>query len=268
MVGLFATSCAYLLGLNPRSNDVTVILGRSSRIHLAASIGYSIFIGSIYLAIIHATSSRFWRNVVFGCFLLLLFPVIAFGQVMQSHYAQSWEYQKAFLSDVVQLIGDITDDTIILLDTQFASPLKNPGAVGTNAIWLNLGYIYQFPNDWENKHQIHLIKKNWRNSIEIPSINSVVLTSDVVEPFMSEWEGQPLDVSSIILLTHTPEGVKRINKPIDAHGISLQFKSNERLGEPPYPKGILYEYLIQDTVDVKHDYFRVSPFYDNWNGKN
>jgi hypothetical protein len=244
LVGLIMSSLAYPLAL---TMSPTTISGRDTRIHLPAAIGVSILcacVCSAMLFIAHAYGKKRLATLGLATFFTLL---IGFGLVVQQDYKTSWQYQRAFWTDVIKLCPDITDGTKIFVEN---TRLKSPNQISANA-WpaaYILDQIYQFPSDWKIIPRLLLLPSGWQEEI-VSDKNLFYL-----KIFVAGDEHSKFESSNVILLKVKNGKLIRETAPLTIEGKVFPLKQISASEPILLRKGHLYDYLIVHSDEEVVDY--------------
>lgn len=255
--GIFSLFLSYFSAI---TLSVISIDGRSSRVHFAAILGTTIILSYLYSVLIIRKETQNWlkRGIIF-LLSLHLSLLLAFHINVQEFYKLSWDYQKAFWSDVLHLSPDIEENTVILVQ---APNLKRWGKYINPFDWSIpsvLSAIYQFPTDWKYQPSLYLLNSTlekpdeWKNQT-IQNDTKFVLSNDNQGiSFYYPWNPKrTIDATHIILLTEEDGQLVRQNFTTLPNGkvISLKLKP-KTLQLPDYSKSPLYDKLILDVPDTE-----------------
>ena len=253
LLGLIMLVLAYPLTLNPApSYNVWAITGRASRIHTAAIVGASILCACACSAILLVVSTQKAKRRLATMGLAVFFTgLVGFGLTVQQDYRISWEYQKAFFTDVIRLCPDMTDGTVILVEktTNLKRTKHAPDYEGTSSNVV-LRRIYQFPRSWEPP-RVYKLKPGWSNEI-VSDENLFDLNYSTVGFIPSSFYTKVKSINVILLEVENGQLTRR-TKPLIINGQEFPLKEKSSSEFPPFQKGYLYDYLIispeEDTVD-------------------
>ncbi len=260
-IGLIMLVLAYPLTLTTLGFSTS---GRGTRVHAAAVVGASILCACICSAILFAASKYGKKRLAIlglaGFFALL----IGFGLRVQQDYQLMWQYQRGLWTDIIRLCPDITEGTVIFVeptgmrDTRQKIPFRERrGVPDTRQIKANewnlpyiLDQIYQFPDDWTIPPRVYRLQSRWQE--KILSDDNLFKVSAAV-PYTIDSKRR-VNSSNVILLETKNGKLTRRTEPliIDGQQFRLKGKSASRL--PPFQKGYLYDYLIQDFNEEPIDY--------------
>jgi hypothetical protein len=261
LVGIVMSILAYPFIVK---HSTTVVNDLVSRIHVAAAIGGSILCACACSAILFlANTYRIKRvAVVFiaGFFALL----VGFGIMVQQDYRLAWQYQRAFLSDVVRLAPDLDDETILFIDpTGFRDPeyLK---AFQTGYPMLQstsqLSKIYSAisapsrNSKWFNAYI--LMSPNWQEII-LAKENLLQLDRSMKSTIWGRFENDGLRTfasSQLILLEANNGKLTRRIDPLVIDGRELPLKMKPATSLPLLENAPIYDYLIQSPDEEPIDY--------------
>jgi hypothetical protein len=132
--------------------------GRASRVHFAAAFGASLVVGCLWIFFLKLSlSRRLWNKLILLLLSLHLVLLAAFCINVQYFYKISWDYQRAFWTDIYRLAPDIEDGTVILVNSpslQRYGKEINPFDWSVPSV---LGSIYKFPSDWKKHPRLYLM---------------------------------------------------------------------------------------------------------------
>lgn len=215
--------------------------GRDTRVHAAGVLGAAVLVGSAALLTLYAADAmgrRRWAALVIGVWLGLL---AGYGFVIQRDYRLAWVYQRQFWSALVRWVPDISEGGSILVDP---GGLKDTRQIGAN-YWnlpVVLEQLYDFPAEWRNPVWVYRLAENWQDGIVAEDGR---LKLDAATTFAPPSTYREVDPSSTILIETTGGQLARRSTPLEVGGTTIVFKTTDSEGEPPYPPGFLYRYLIE-----------------------
>jgi hypothetical protein len=218
------------------------VSGRNTRVHFAAIFGASILCAWASWLIMKITASygRRWIGVFILAIYFSLF--VGFGFVVQNDYVLAWQYQREFWSELLPLITDAEEGTVILVDP---SGLKDTLQIGAN-FWnlpRMLDQMYQMPDEWEEPPRVYRLVPNWREHI-VRAEGLFQLKDFTVHAPSSHYKN--INSSVCILIEKVNDHWSRKNGPLVFDGIEYPLKIPGSVGSSPFEKGFLYEYLVQD----------------------
>ena len=257
LIGLIMLILAYSLTL---IGFPDVINGRSSRIHLAAGVGASILCACVCSAVLFlANTYRRKRLATLGLatFFTLL---VGFGLIVQQDYRLAWQYQRAYWSDVVNLIPDLDNRTVIFFEKTGVRQLPYMDAFSVPWLSEALSKIYLFPDNWNQqnagKHprpiwqSMYLLRKEWRETI-VTDGNTFKLNPSVVG---GAHYGRVVESSDVIFLEVKDGQLTRRTEPLIIGDKEFPLKEKTASGLPPFEKGPLYDYLIKSPDEEPINY--------------
>jgi hypothetical protein len=216
------------------------ISGRDTRVHAAGLVGAAILMGSLILLSLRMADSagrRGTASLLLGSWLGLL---VGYGFVIQRDYRLAWTYQRHFWSSLVQVIPDISEGDSILVDPTGLTDTRQIGANYWN-LPVVLGQIYEFPQDWHQPVWAYRLTDSWQDGIVR---NDGRLSLDAATVFAPPDTFRNVDPSSAILIETENGHLTRRYAPLSLNGTDVTFKRTRERGEPSYPHGFLYQYLI------------------------
>lgn len=215
--------------------------GRDTRVHFGAVIGAAIVWASVwYLALSFA--ERYRKNKIAAFTLAAIFSLLlAFGLVIQWDYQKAWRLQQDFWSGVVEFVPDLADGTVILVDPE---GLDDTIYIDANT-WnlpLVMGYIYEFPADWQSPPRVHRLLPDWRDR--------VLLNSDEIKAVDFKWEYVVVPWKDAVILETDDGRIVRRLESVELDGATYDLKKTENDQAAKFPKGYLYDVLSQDQVQL------------------
>jgi hypothetical protein len=173
-----------------------------------------------------------------GLFALLL----GFGFVVQGDYARSWELQRDFWSQVVELSPDIEKDTVILIEPTGLEQTKYIDANTWNMPRI-LNNIYSFPEHWEwfEQPRVYWLWPTWREWIWLED-NTFRIDEATTLPPSGYFKNTQAD--NVILLEMQNGKLARVGPELVIEGKTFTLKTGDRTSAPDFPHGVLYPLLI------------------------
>jgi hypothetical protein len=236
LVGAVMLILAYPLTFTVRPYAIS---GRDTRVHAAGVVGASILTGSalvVVLAVAEGYQRRRWAVPILGVFLGAL---AGYGFVLQDDYAMAWRLQRDFVGQLVPLIPDVGDGTVVLLDPAGLTDTRQIGANYWNLPRV-LAQVFTFPSTWEAKPRIYRLVENWRERI---STGDGRVRLDAATTMAPPGTYATVDADKVILVRYRDGRLQREAAPFtpDSSGPPLPVAGG---GEPPYPHGLLYDLMV------------------------
>ncbi|MGK7916315.1 MAG: hypothetical protein AB4038_12370 [Prochloraceae cyanobacterium] len=250
--------------------------GRGTRVHTAAIFGASILITCICSVILRFAATHSTKRLatlgLAGFFTLL----VGFGIIVQRDYKMSWEHQRAFWTDLIELCPDLDDNTVIfveptgLRDTRQLLFLRKEltGVPDTRQIkslestymYKGLPTIYKFPDDWDNPPRVYRLPIGWREKI-LTDENLLLTKMEQVgddAPLALRGGGKiptrKVESSNVIFLETKNGQLTRRTKPLIINGQKFRLKEKSASKLSSFAKASLYKYLIKDSGEESIDY--------------
>jgi hypothetical protein len=253
-LGLVMLILAYPLVL---TLPATSIDGRGSRVHIAAAVGASVLCSCACLAIL-SVAGRFGKKKLATVGLTFYFGLlVGFGLTVQEDYRLSWQYQRAFWTDLVRLCPDIDNETVILVEP---TGLLNTRMDAFNwATSFGLQQIYQFFPNYEyfdrlrRKPQVHILLPGWQEKI-VSNGQSFEL-NDLTTLSLSIIYGSVKSSNVIFLEAHDGRLTRR-TEPLIIDGQEFPLKQVASSRDQPLKKGHLYPYLIRSSNEQPVRYLK------------
>ena len=240
--GLIMMVLAYPLTFTVRAYAIS---GRDTRVHAAGVIGAAFLLGAVMLLILWIADSYQRKRVAVLLLAVWLGLMAGFGFVIQRDYRLAWTYQQEFWSDLVQLVPDVEDGTVILVDPGGLTDTRHIGANYWNLPRV-LEQLYVFPGDWDRPPRVYRLTENWKDGI---ITSDGVLALDASTVFAPPSTLGMADPANAILITTDDGKPNRVQAPIGIGDQIIEFMTSSRMNEPQFAHGFLYRYLI-DTNRV------------------
>ena len=236
--GLVMLVMAYPLTFTVRAYAVS---GRDTRVHAAGVIGAAFLLGAAMLLVLWIADS--YRRKRWAVFLLTawLGLMAAYGFVIQRDYRLAWTYQQEFWRELVELVPDVEDGTVILVDPEGLQDTRQIGANYWNLPRV-LEQLYEFPADWERPPRVYRLNENWEEGIVTAE---GMLSLDATTVFAPPSTLGVFDPSNAILIKTTDGELNRFNGRIGLGERQLELRPAAQIGEPQMAQGFLYQYLIE-----------------------
>jgi len=266
LLGLMMLVLAYPFTLTTMGISVS---GRGTRVHAAAVLGASILFASLGTMIIRLGKNYGRQRLIILVMAGYLTCLLGFGLTVQQDYRMSWQHQRAFWSEAIALMPDITNETVIFLeptglrDTRQLLFLRKDitGVPDTRQIksldflYLVLPLIYQFPQQWQYPPRIYRLPKNWQESIL--TADSHLQTTSTEEDWSVLVEGVPrrrIKSSNVIFLETSNGKLTRRSKPLFLGDKVFKLKEQSATGLPLFPTTPIYNYLIRQPNEPPISY--------------
>lgn len=217
------------------------ISGRDTRVHAAGVLGAAILVGSLILIALWLADAVGRRRAVSLLLALWLGLLLGYGFLIQRDYRLAWTYQRQFWTSLVKLIPDVGNGDSILVEPQ---GLRDTRQIGAN-YWnlpVVLEQIYDFPDGWHDPVWTYRLTDAWQDNISAGDGNLVL---DALTVFAPPDTFRKVDASEAILIETDSGKLSRRSRPLVIDGSAVSFQETNRQGEPPFPHGFLYQYLIQ-----------------------
>ena len=244
--GLIMLVLAYPFTLIGSANATGSI---GTRIHLAAAVGASILCACICSSVFFVAQTYRKKRLASAGLAGFLALLIGFGLLVQQDYITSWQYQRAFWSDLIKLCPDMTNGTRIFIE---ATSLRRPKLMAANtwAVSRVLDQIYKFPDNWKLTPRVYQLPSGWQEKI----------VSDEKFFELEVFRGQGMVVerpdrnrkfesSSVIFLEAKNGQLTRRDEPLIINGQGFPLKPKSASELPPFEKGHLYDYLIRSSSE-------------------
>jgi hypothetical protein len=241
LVGLAMLILAYPLMLTVSGLNIS---GRATRVHFAAVVGALLIIACLSTAILGWAITVGKKRT--GVFILALFITFqsGFGISVQRDYQLSWEYQRKFWTDLIQLIPDANPGTVILIEPEGLPATEQIGAISWNLPRI-LNNIYEFPSDWVGNYpRVYLLKHNWKGEILLDE-TVFQLNNKTVKG--SRFFYRDVNARDVLIIGVVNGELSRHIGPMIINGTEVKLKQVANPMLPSFEKGVLFDYLITNT---------------------
>lgn len=273
ILGLTLLLLSYTLNFTRAATEIN---GRGSRVHMTAAIGASILIGLLCQLIVNLAKNNVTKNIVNAGLAVFFSLLVGFGLTVQQENQISWEYQRAFWTDVIHLCPDIAPETIILVD----APLNTAKHLHSFIQWgvpMTLRQIYKFPQEWARLNElpptddkprwyywrkytmypkVYRLSPNWQDTIVKQGKFDFDPNNKAFDYFL-KWEPPRLiDSHDIILLQQNNGKLSRRSQPLTISDRLFEFKPVSDSTVQSFAKGVLYDKLIKQDNEKSVNYFQ------------
>jgi hypothetical protein len=236
ITGMALIVLAYPLTFTVRAYAIS---GRDTRVHAAGAAGAAILIGcTAYFLLMLAHHGR-WRWAA-NLLLALFFALIAgYGFVIQNDYVRAWQLQKQFWAELLPLIPDAGDGTVILVDRAALTDTRQIGANYWNLPRV-LMQLYDFPAGIQSVPVVHRLETDWENSL--PGTDGRFQVNAQTTYSVPDYFGDFAPEQVILIEAENGHLVRRETIKLNGKGYNLKSISNPVL--PRLPHGFLYNLLL------------------------
>ena len=123
------------------------LAGRETSVHLPASISSAVLIGGVFY-LLYFILRQYHLKHIFTVVISLLFALfIGYGRIIQKDFITSWEIQRDFWKQVIELCPDMEEGTSIVVDRK---DLPETYYIYSHS-WASpviLEDLYKFPDEW------------------------------------------------------------------------------------------------------------------------
>jgi hypothetical protein len=210
----------------------TAVAGRSTSVHLAATLGGAI----IFAALASRVLSLGWvGSALVAAYLALLG---GYYLTIQRDFLLAWEQQQVFWTEIAHCCSDLQDGTILVVETD--QPLGTTMISGNSwADPLVPRLLYRFPTDWQNPPRLFTLAPDWTSRIE-PAPNGGWRWR--VPAATWDEHTEPLPAGNLIVLRDQDGQLVRVDEPLPVASGSIPLK--QPTGAPGWPAGPLYPLLV------------------------
>ncbi len=234
LAGGLSLILAYPLTFTIRSFSMS---GRATRIHFAAIFGASLLVTSLtWLVLRHSRPKSVIRAVV----ALWLAALLSFAWDVQQDYVQSWDNQQEFWRQVVELVPDVEQGTVVLVEPE---GLRDTVQIDANTWNLPriLPRLYQFPDDWDEPPRVYRLVSNWQAHIVEEGGVFRLFNLTVTAPSDAYKSTR---VSEVVFLDAENGQLRRADGQLEFSGYSFELKSGREPRLDDFETTYLYDLLI------------------------
>ncbi len=236
VVGLLMLAMAYPLTYTVRAYAIS---GRDTRVHAAGVAGAAVLVASFSLFLIYLANGSNWRKLVNVLVALELALLAGYGFVIQQDYVNAWQYQRQFWTELLPLIPDAGNGTVVLVDPAALHDTRQIGANYWNLPRV-LYQIYTFPENVKLVPVVHRLEAGWQNTLVGPDgrfqVNAVTTYS--VPDYYGAFDPRQI----ILIQAESGHLVRRETITLNGQVYSLKPVSAPIL--PTLPHGFLYDRMI------------------------
>ncbi len=167
--------------------------------------------------------------------------MLGFGFVVQKDYKRAWVLQKEFWSDVIPLIPDMEEGSVVLVDP---SQLWDTLHIGANFWNLPrvLDQIYMYPSEWIEPPRVYRLIPDWQKHIIAEGGHFQL---NAFTTFAPPSTFKNVHNSNVVLIETSTGQPERRTESLVIDGAEFPLKGLETLGPPRFKEGYLFDYLIQ-----------------------
>jgi hypothetical protein len=208
-------------------------------------IGSSLIVAGLVSLGMHVATSRRSRRVLTLVLAAWLSLLLAFGLTVQDDYVRAWEAQQAFWSELVHLVPDPAEGTVILIEPAGLRDFEQIGANTWNLPRL-LNQIYQFPLDWEEPARVFRLVPGWQERIGRPDAIFSLIEQTVTAP--PSLYREVASANAILIETSSGRLVRRTD-PLKLDAGSFLLKPETHPVLPSGSPGFLHPLLLDHFGD-------------------
>ena len=234
LAGLFMWACGYLLAFlhNPPTLD-----GKGTSVHVGAAFGASLVFASLIWFLIAFSKANRWRLVTTSLIILYLALLVTFRYSVQEDFVQAWTNQKWFWTEVIPLIADVQDKSVVFVINH---DLPSTHFIQSSS-WADpilLEQLAEFPKEWNQPPRVFVVPADWASRV-VPEGNALkwLVPAAIAR---AHWETLP-ENNLIILEMENGQMARRVD-PVILQGqpFALKPESSEKESLKP---GYLSHYM-------------------------
>jgi hypothetical protein len=237
IAALVMVAAAYPLTFTTQAN---VVLGRESRVHLAAVVGNALLMGVLLYAFL--ILAKRLRLILPACILAAawLALLVGYGFNIQRDYQKAWQLQREFWRQVVQQVPDAGETTVILVEP---SGLQDTVQIDANTwnVPRVLPQLFAMPEGWKTPPRVYRLREHWEDNLAISQTEFRLDDKTVTAP-PSLYGTFPS--SDIIFLDTRSGSMKRRNDALPIHGAYYELKPVTDPVLPQLPHSLLYSLMF------------------------
>jgi hypothetical protein len=234
VIGAALLILAYPLTFTVRAYAIS---GRDTRVHAAGVAGAAIIIACLAYLIFLLVQKRWVANFMLAGFFALM---VGYGFVVQSDYVRAWQLQKDFWRELLPLIDDAGDGTVILVDPAALTDTRQIGANYWNLPRV-LDQIYTFPPEVKDIPRVHRLETGWQNSLVAPDGKFQVNATSAYS--VPDYFGEFHPGYVILIQRENGQLVRRLVVTLNGHDYLLK-QPDPRTSLSSLWPGFLYKLLI------------------------
>ncbi|MGD0611122.1 MAG: hypothetical protein ABSB41_06365 [Anaerolineales bacterium] len=236
VVGAVMLVMAYPLTFTVRAYALS---GRDTRVHLAGVAGAAVLVAAVTFLFIYLTNGSRWRKVINVLIAMELALLAGYGFIIQRDYVLAWQYQREFWTELLPLIPDAGEGTVILVDPAALHDTRQIGANYWNLPRV-LMQLYTYPEDMKALPVVHRLEKGWQSTLLAADgriqVNAVTVYS--VPDYYGEFDPQQ------VILIQAENGRLVRRESVTLNGKIVSLKPTSALAVPPLPHAFLYHLMI------------------------
>ena len=237
IAGLVMLVCAYPLTFTVRAYALS---GRDTRVHFAAVVGAAVLVACLGWWLLSLGRKRSQRILCAAILAALFAQQLGFGFLIQKDYTLAWQYQQDFWAQILPLISDARQGTVILV--------KPDGLQDTQQIDANtwklpemLVELYQVPADWEKLPRVYRLTPDWpSNLLTSDNLFRLNFWTVVADPSLNER----VSSTNVIMIETAGGKFTRKTDPLTSGDVALPFQSASQGGLDTLEVGIGYRILF------------------------
>jgi hypothetical protein len=238
IAGVVLLILAYPLTFTVRAYALS---GRDTRVHLAGVVGAAVLVAVISLFLIFLANGSRWRGVINVLVALELALLTGYGFLIQRDYVNAWQYQRAFWTELLPLIPDAGDGTVILVDP---AALHDTLQIGANYWNLPsvLMQLFTFPADTKALPVVHRLEPCWQCKRRLLIVNGLVRVNAITVYSVPDYYGEYDPQNVILIQAENGRLVRREAVTLQGKTYALQPVAAPVL--PTLPHALLYSLMI------------------------
>ena len=249
LVGYIMLVLAYSLAL---VGPIKLVDDVGSRIHTGAIVGASILFACISSSVIYIGKTYGIKRLVTLLLAAYFSLLLGFGFSIQRDYVLSWQYQRSLFSDIIKLVPDLTDGSVILFEKKAVKPTKYMSVFRSTQRKI-LSDLFQLPDDWENPPIVFPLEDSWQEHARLDNNLNLLYMTNPFNPSVIEEKFQS---TSIVFLEPQNGKLTCRVKPMIIGDQTLKLKNQSSPIISTFDKKPLYNYMIQSPDEESINYIR------------
>jgi len=216
------------------------LMGRRTSVHIGATFGASIIFACICASVIFISEKFNFKRLAVSVLSIYLALLVGYNTVTQKEFVQSWNFQKSFWKQIINICPDINENTVILLSgsNKLFYYTKYILTLSPQPTSLILGQLFKFPKGWVYPPKVLFIFSNWKNFLS-DNGDKLILQLPYIKPAIIQ------DSNVIFVRTNNNFEFSRIDTTFNLNGKIINTKPKGESTLNLYEKTKLYDFMIK-----------------------
>lgn len=234
---LMMVAAAYPLTFTTQAN---VVLGRESRVHLAAVVGNALLMGVLLYALL--ILAKRLRLILPACILAAawLALLVGYGLDIQRDYQKAWQLQREFWRQIVEQVPDASENTVILVEP---TGLQDTVQIDANTwnVPRVLPLLFTMPEAWKAPPRVYRLREHWEDNLAASQMEFRLDDKTVTAPPSLYGVFPSRD---IVFLDTRSGSMQRRKDALPIHGMDYELKPIAGPVLPQLPHSLLYSLMF------------------------